>query len=80
MPEITSRFRRDEQGDQSEDSLGESLSHPEYRALVIREARRSSGTPDSRTMYTAQRKVDASLGKRGASVEIPGALPGRRTV
>ena len=80
MPTIRSRFRRDESLAQGEDTLGDSLSHPEYRALVVKEALKSGKKPGSRTFFEAQKKVDAALGRLGASIEIPGALPRRRTV
>ncbi len=80
MPTIRSKFRRDELLAQGEDTLGSSLSHSEYRALVMREARRSGKNPNSRAYFEAQKKVDAALGKAGASIEIPGAQPGRRTI
>ena len=76
MRQVASSFRRDEVAAQAEDTL----SHPEYRALVVREARRSRRAPSSRDFYLAQKKVDAALGKLGAAIEIPGALPGRRTL
>jgi len=77
MREITRRFKRDEAGAQGEDTLGASLSHPEYRALVVRAA---GQRPDTRALYLAQKKVDAALGKSGTAVGIPGARPGRRTI
>lgn len=77
MKVILSRFRRDESRAQGEDGVGASLSHPEYRALVVRAA---GPRPDTRALYLAQKKVDAALGRAGASIEIPGAAPGRRTV
>jgi hypothetical protein len=77
MTKITSRWRSDESRAQGEDVLGGTLSHPEYRALVVRAAGR---LPDTRAFYLAQRKVDASLGKAGTTIQIPGASPGRRTI
>ena len=82
------RFTRDEDRAQAEeageaslaDTLGDSLSHPEYRALVVREALKTSRDPDTRTMYLAKRRVDQSLGRSGTSVYVPGARPRRRTV
>ncbi len=80
MTNINSKFHRDETLAQGEDTLGASLSHAEYRTLIMREARKSGGKPGSKTFYAAQKKVDAALGKAGASIEIPGAQPGRRTI
>jgi hypothetical protein len=77
MPTITSRFRRDEARAQGEDTLGDSLPHPEYRALVMRAAGKN---PNTKSLYLAQAKVDAALGKAGATISIPGASPGRRTI
>lgn len=80
------RFTRDEDRAQAEeagfgeDTLGDSLSHPEYRALVVREALKTSRNPDTKTMYLAKQLVDRSLGRSGTSVYVPGARPRRRTV
>jgi hypothetical protein len=77
MPTITNRFRRDESRAQGEDTLGDSLPHPEYRALVMRAAGKN---PNTRSLYLAQSKVDAALGRAGTTIGIPGASPGRRTI
>jgi hypothetical protein len=77
MPKITGRFRSDEQRAQGEDTLGSSLPHPQYRALVMRAAGRN---PSTKKLYLAQARVDASLGKSGTTIQIPGASPGRRTI
>lgn len=80
------KFTRDEDRAQEEEtghgvvSLGDSLSHPEYRVLVMREALRAGRDPDTRTMYLAKQRVDQSLGRAGTSVYVPGARPRRRTV
>jgi hypothetical protein len=80
MPAITKRFSRDESRAQGEDTLGASLSHPEYRSIVMRESLRSGRRPSTRDLYLAQRRVDASLGKSSTTIQIPGAAPGRRTI
>jgi hypothetical protein len=80
VQEITGRWRSDESRAQGEDSLGGTLSHAEYRALVVREASKSGKKPDAKTFYLSQRRVDAALGKSGTTIEIPGASPGRRTL
>lgn len=77
MPVKIARFRRDESRAQGEDTLGDSVPHAEYRALVVRAAGRD---PSTRALYLAQRRVDAALGRAGTSVEVPGAAPGRRTI
>lgn len=77
------KFTRDEdraQAEEAGDTLGDSLSHPEYRALVVREAQRTSRNPDTRAMFLAKRKVDRAIGRSGTKIYIPGATPGRRTV
>jgi len=78
------KFTRDEDRAQAEeagsDTLGDSLSHPEYRALVVREALRASRNPDTKAMYLAKQRVDQSLGRSGTSIYIPGAQPRRKTV
>lgn len=74
------KFTRDEDRAQGEDTLGDTLSHPEYRALVMRDALRRSKNPDTKTMYLAKQSVDRSLGRVGTGIMIPGAMPGRRTV
>ena len=77
------KFTRDEDRAQSEDAgdtLGDSLSHPEYRALVVREALKSGRNPDTRAMYLAKQRVDRALGRAGTSVYVPGAQPRRKTV
>jgi hypothetical protein len=74
------KFTRDEDRAQHEDSGGDSLSHPEYRAMVMREALKSSSKPDTRTMYLAKQRVDQSLGRSGTTIYIPGARPRRKTV
>lgn len=77
MASITRRFQSDESRAQGEDTLGDSMSHPEYRALVMRVAGRN---PSTKALYLAQAKVNASLGKAGTTIQIPGAGPRRRTV
>jgi hypothetical protein len=77
VPEITRGFRGDESRAQGEDVLGSSLSHPLYRALVVKAAGRR---PDTRALYLAQKKVDVALGRTGTTIQIPGAAPGRRTI
>jgi hypothetical protein len=77
MPAISEEFRSDEARAQGEDTLGSSIPHEEYRALVVRAAGRK---PTTRALYLAQARVDASLGKSGTTIQIPGASPGRRTI
>ena len=74
------KFTRDEDRAQVEDTLGDSLSHPEYRVLVMREALKASSRPDTKAMYLAKQRVDQSLGRSGTSIYIPGARPRRKTV
>jgi hypothetical protein len=74
-------MRRDAKFTRDEDrAQGEDLPHPEYRALVMREALRAGRDPDTRAMYLAKRRVDQSLERSGAKIYIPGARPRRRTV
>jgi hypothetical protein len=77
-------FVRDEVRAQGEDcsSMGDALSHNEYRALVIKQAvKNASGKkPETKHFFAAKVAVDRSLGKSGVSIFIPGAKPGRRTV
>jgi hypothetical protein len=77
MTKITREFRSDEARAQGEDTLGDSMPHGEYRALVVRAAGRN---PTTRALYLAQARVDAALGKSGTTIQIPGAAPGRRTI
>jgi hypothetical protein len=77
MARDTYRWRSDESRAQGEDSVGDSMPHGEYRALVVRAAGRK---PTTRDFYLAQARVDAALGKSGTTIQIPGASPGRRTI
>jgi hypothetical protein len=77
MPANLGKYRSDESRAQGEDTLGSTLTHGEYRALVVRAAGRS---PSTRSLYLAQRKVDAALGRSGTTIQIPGSAPGRRTI
>ena len=64
------------------DCAGESLSHNEYRALVLDQAikKAGGGRPDTRHLFAAKKAVDSALGRSGTSIYIPGAGPARRTV
>jgi hypothetical protein len=75
MPtEIMGRFKRDE------DCCGESLSHPNYRLLVMKKALSLGRRPGTSEMFAAKRAVDRQLGVAGVGIKIPGAYPGRRTI
>ncbi len=75
MPmEIMGRFTRDE------DCCGESLSHPDYRILVLKKALSLNKRPGTREMFMAKKAVDQQLGRAGVGIAIPGARPGRRTI
>ena len=84
--EIQGAFIGDESRAQGEDSgcssMGNSLSHNEYRALVMRQAMRSApgGKPQTKHFFAAKSAVDKALGNADVKIEIPGARPGRRTV
>jgi hypothetical protein len=77
MAELTKKFRSDESRAQGEDTLGDSMPHGEYRALVVRAAGKN---PTTKSLYLAQARVDAALGKLGTTIQVPGAQPGRRTI
>ena len=64
------------------DFVGETLSHNEYRALVLDQAIKKAGgnRPDTRHLFAAKKAVDSALGRSGTSIYIPGAGPARRTV
>jgi hypothetical protein len=65
-------------------SVGEAggLSHGEYRALIMRQAIKGAGgkRPTTKHVFEAKDKVDRALGGAGVAVQIPGAMPGRRTI
>jgi hypothetical protein len=63
-------------------SLGDSLPHGEYRALVMNQAIREAGNrkPGTKHLFAAKTKVDRALGASGTSIYIPGAGSRRRTV
>lgn len=77
MFEILGRFTGDDERAERESCCG--LSHPEYRALVMRRALKAPGSPGTRKMFKAKRDVDLALARAGVAVTIPGARPGRRT-
>jgi hypothetical protein len=64
------------------DLMGESLSHNEYRALVLNQAIKKAGgnRPGTKHLFAAKKAVDSALGRSGTSIYIPGAGPARRTV
>jgi len=68
--------------DQGVTLLGSSLSHAEYRALVLTEAMKSARDkkPSTKNFVEAKRKVDLALGRNKTRIKIPGARPGRRTI
>ena len=84
--EIQGAFTGDERRARDEDSgcssMGDSLSHNEYRALIMRQAVKSApkGKPQTKDFFTAKSAVDKALGNADIKIEIPGARPGRRTV
>jgi hypothetical protein len=84
--EIEGDFAGDEKRAQDEDggcsSMGDSLSHNKYRALVIKQAMKNAGgaKPTTRHFFAAKSSVDKALGNAGVAIYIPGAKPGRRTV
>jgi len=75
-------FVTDEDRAQGEDSLGSSLSHTEYRVLILTEtAKNTRGKkPSTKDFVEAKRKVDSALGRNKTRIKIPGAQPGRRTI
>ena len=64
------------------DFVGETLSHNEYRALVLDQAIKKAGgnRPGTKHLFAAKKAVDSALGRSGTSIYIPGAGPARRTV
>ena len=84
--EIEGDFAGDEKRAQEEDrgcsSMGDSLSHNKYRALVVKQAMKNAGgaKPTTRHFFAAKSSVDKALGNAGVAIYIPGAKPGRRTV
>lgn len=84
--EIQGAFTGDERRARDEDSgcssMGDSLSHNEYRALIMRQAVKSApnGKPQTKDFFTAKSAVDKALGNAGVSIYIPGSKPERQTV
>jgi hypothetical protein len=82
-------FVRDEARAQGEDgssscgsSIGDGLSHGEYRALIMKQAIRQAGgsRPSTKHLFAAKSRVDRALGNARVAIYIPGARPGRKTV
>jgi hypothetical protein len=77
-------FVRDEVRAQGEDcsSMGDALSHNEYRAAIVKQAVKNAAgkKPETKHFFAAKLAVDREIGKSGTSIFIPGAKPGRRTV
>lgn len=84
--EIQGIFSGDERRAQIEDSgcssMGNSLSHNKYRALIMKQAMKSAanGKPQTKHFFAAKSAVDKALGNADVTIKIPGAKPGRRTV
>jgi len=55
--------------------------HPEYRALIMKQAIRNAGgqRPTTKHLFAAKRSMDNALGSSGIAISIPGAGPMRRT-
>ena len=77
-------FVGDESRAEGENSMscGLSLPHPEYRALIMKQAIRNAGgqRPTTKHLFAAKRSMDNALGSSGIAISIPGAGPMRRTV
>ncbi len=78
MIQILGEFVGDEARADQESGCG--LSHPEYRALVLKRALKAGPRPGTRAMFLAKRDVDRAMENAGVSVQVPGAMPGRRTI
>ena len=77
-------FVGDESRAEGENSMscGLSLPHPEYRALIMKQAIRNAGgqRPTTKHLFAAKRSMDNALGSSGIAISIPGAGPMRRPV
>jgi hypothetical protein len=81
--EILGSFVRDEDRVRGcESGCGAVIPHSNYRIAILRQAiRRSNGrSPSTKDIFVAKSKVDRVIGKAGATLYLPGARPGRRTV
>lgn len=59
----------------------EAIPHEMYRAAVWQRAKKMAGggVPQAKHVFQAQRTVDRDLQRKGTSIRIPGARPGRVT-
>ena len=84
--DILGKFVRDEDrietNGRNQAFVGNEITHPEYRTLVLQRAIKMSGgkTPSTKEMYKAKADIDKALGNSGRRIRIPGAAPGRRTI